>query len=378
MSVQFSIQKSNLKLPESGTPHKVMAWKDRIILWGYPYDRSIIYYHLKGEWVRQETRGDFVPYEAYNDYNIAEVLNDKMFVLVGSLTETTYIYCLDLNTWVWTSLNPNGAPPKRWGYGISSWVYHEKIYCFAGGSNFWWNRMGLVGLFCYNTSTNAWEWPNEEGDIPPPRVSHSAMIADRTVFLFGGKREDCSSLNDLHTLDMETFQWKKIHGNLYPKVDTCNQTLTQISSSTAVLFGINKNMEGSCWLLDLQNAEQQEDPSSIWTQLPNHYPRVGHRAVLEPVTQNLWVFGGYKPMANIGSEPVSDVLKISFTLLPLKSLVLDRVARGISAQDPRLQPGQIPKRLAHEIEEYKSDIPEKYICSSEHGCQVCQQDVNQR
>ena len=74
--------------------------------------------------------------------------------------------------------------------------------------------------------------------------------------------------------------------------------------------------------------------------------------------------------------PVLDVLKISFNLLPLKILALDRMARNIRAQDPRLQPDRIPKRLAQEIEEYKTNIPEKYICSSDNGCIVCQPAVD--
>ena len=117
MAVPFSIQKSKLKLPVGRFPHKVVAWKDRIILWVDGGNNSTLYYHLKGKWVRQETSGD-VPNGYFWNYVIAEVLDDNMFVLGDNQTENTCIYCLDLNTWVWTSLTPNGAPPKQWLIGI--------------------------------------------------------------------------------------------------------------------------------------------------------------------------------------------------------------------------------------------------------------------
>ena len=189
-------------------------------MWVDSGNNSTLYYHLKGKWVRQETTGDVPNNGDYCRYAMTEVLDDKMFVLGQNQTEDTYIYCLDLNTWVWTSFTPNGAPPKTEPRRMSSWVYNNKIYFFGGAGIFWWNKIEFIGLFCYNIAKNSWEWPNEEGDIPSPRAWHSSIITDRTVFLFGGKTEDFCGLNDLHTLDMETFRWKKINGNVFPNVMT--------------------------------------------------------------------------------------------------------------------------------------------------------------
>ena len=127
MSVPLRIQKSDLRLPEGEKPHKVVTWRDRIILWGYDCQiieslprNTTVFYHLRGEWVRQETIGDAVPNECKSFNTLVEVLDDRMFVIGETENFHIRIYCLDLNTWVWTSLTPSGASPNIVKYGMSS------------------------------------------------------------------------------------------------------------------------------------------------------------------------------------------------------------------------------------------------------------------
>ena len=93
-------------------------------------------------------------------------------------------------------------------------------------------------------------------------------------------------------------------------------------------------------------------PSAIWTKIPGTFQRNHNSsAVLEPTSQRLWLIGGYNHQNN--HDITSDVLKMSLKLLPLKDLAMDRAARNISPNDPRLL-DSYPKTLKNEIEDYRS------------------------
>ena len=124
-----------------------------------------------------------------------------------------------------------------------------------------------------------------------------------------------------------------------------------------------------CWLLKLDKAKQVKDPSSIWTRMPNHLSRLFHAAVLEPVSQRLWVIGGEDMDFNI----TSDVVKMSYNLVPLKILAVDHAAHNVCANDTRLSPDQFPVQLRKEIEDYKAKQGEIHLCSKETGCTDCQE-----
>ena len=190
--------------------------------------------------------------------------------------------------------------------------------------------------------------PDQKGDIPSPRVGHAATISGDTAFLFGGLGQDVEKYNDLHILDMLTMRWKKVHGNLPGlEISLGSYTLTKVSDSSAVLYGHSYFMYGQSpvfMVLDLDKAKNLTEPSSIWTRVPNPHPRFRHASVMEPVSQRLWIIGG-----SDGSQITPDILEIPIKL-SLKDLAIESAARNISSNDPRLEPGQYPKRLRDEIE----------------------------
>ena len=81
------------------------------------------------------------------------------------------------------------------------------------------------------------------------------------------------------------------------------------------------------------------------------------------MSKGLWVIGGFD-----GQNDVSEVLKMSYNLVTLKALAMDRVVRSTSPDDPTLQPGKIPTELIREIEAYRNEGT--YICSAKKGCRV--------
>ena len=316
LSVPFRIKRSIYPLDRKVGNLWAVAWNTTIIIGGgykqnrFGEDPSVVYYHRLGEWIRQETSGDFPP--AMD--NIAEVLNDKII-----LFDTYYgdMYSLSLETWIWTLLRPSGTKPALRTYGMASWIHHGKMYCFGGG-------VGAVPhhysneLFCYDPSENSWEGKAQSGDIPSPRRNCCATtINDETVFLFGGSSEGLytwDSLNDLYMLDMKSLQWTKIHGSVAQPIgqsvmppQQSYTTLTSISQSAAVVFSsiVRADDPDECWLLDLDMAKQLEAPSRIWRQIPNHFKKFGYAAVREPLSRSIWLIGGFD------SHAPADTLKIS-------------------------------------------------------------------
>ena len=88
-----------------------------------------------------------------------------------------------------------------------------------------------------------------------------------------------------------------MHGNVSTKeflhiTDFMNLTLTKVSQSTAILLG-ESEISTVGWLLDLQNAKQLREPSTIWTKIPLCSLMIrNYAAVLEPKGHDLLLIGG--------------------------------------------------------------------------------------
>ena len=351
-----------------GAGHVAVTWKDYTIIWsGTCADPTFVNYHLHGEWVWQKTSGD-LPENHY--FATAVVIKDNMVVVGGGWrVNTNYVYMLDLKVWSWTKVTPGGIAPLMHTQGCSSWVYKNKMYCFGGEI---YDHEGDLSsypsylevssdteytnqLFCYNITTNCWEWPNVDGEIPQPRAYHATIINSYTVFLFGGDMQ----INDLHILDMVSLRWKRVHG---PGPDTSTlrvpnaregHSLALISPSKAILFGgmfcyhsIPSYLR-DCWLLDLDKAKGNQEISSIWKQIQSDSSeeRTCHKALVEPVSQRLWLIGG---------NQCSKVETMTVNVVPLKVLAMECVVGKIRVDDPMLKAS--PKMLKKDIDTYRSSF----------------------
>ena len=357
MALSYNIEKSVLPFGISG--HVAVTWNNGTLIWGgHSWDFRLHYYH-RGKWTQIETSGHLPKWgKCYG----AHVINDNMYVLGEDNNRTTGIFSLHLHTWTWTMSIPSGTlPTVRWGIRSTSWVYDNKIYFFGYKYIYQWSNQ----LFCYNISTNSWECPESKGEIPSPRISALTTITDNTVFLFGGFNGS-GLLNDLHILDMPSMIWKKVHGNMLsgqgPSDSTFSPTLTNICRSKAALIGMSRDIiQDDCWLLNLQNAKELMNPSSIWTKIPFPYSRSDHAAVLQPLSKRLWVIGGLNTRSNLSVQ--SNILKLNFKKIhSLKNIAMEYVARNICAHDPRLAPDQLSRQLRDEIEAYRCEMGDQCDC----------------
>ena len=122
-------------------------------------------------------------------YLPAQVIEDALYVVHGEPEkneDNAAISALDLNSYEWRTLRPEGIPPVYPVSGMSSWVYNDRLYIFGGehGSGIgeedrqrypsWiqfqrpFNHTNQ--LFYYHIPSNRWVWPTSvAGDVPPPR-----------------------------------------------------------------------------------------------------------------------------------------------------------------------------------------------------------------
>ena len=369
MAQSLEAVKSALPLPHKRRGPMAVTWNNATIVYGgYAPEEpridqlSVVFYHKSGKWTKKHTYGEF---PKWSQLSGAHVVNDKIFVF-DSDEGKMVVYSLDLHTWIWEILIPSSTSPFGKGSIIASWVYNRMIYCF-GGLGFGAGAHASNQLFCYNISTNSWEWPNARGDIPSPRFAPSVVISKDTVFIFGGIG-DGNTYNDLYILDMVSMRWRRVHGNLpigEGPTKIRKPTLTCFSQSTALLLGCTTVHNppiswpvNNSWLLNLHNAKQLMAPSSIWTNLPNHPSRCCHATVLQPLSKRLWVMGGHDGTLNCLDKGgfTSNVMKVKvFQLWPLKDLAIEHLAKSLCANYSRLAPDQLPKELKKNIEAYQCE-----------------------
>lgn len=241
--------------------------------------------------------------------------------MVSSVEISNTIWSLDLNTFTWVKLEPQGDPPLRCDK-TACWTYDDKVYLFGGfgppPSASQIDKIGTLFEFCedpttnsgfgsytrgwsnqlvvYNTSTNKWEWPVCSGKAPSPRAAHSVCVIGSTAYVFGGRHLD-TRLNDLYCLDLLSLQWSC----LVPNIDTFDvpvgrswQTMTSISTGKKeggliIYGGFDNNLTalGDCWRMDLS----QQPYTWIRCSHLELGPRLWHAAV-ELDSSQVMIIGG--------------------------------------------------------------------------------------
>ena len=66
---------------------------------------------------------------------LPKVVDDQLYVVHGKPDQNedkAAISVLDLNSFQWRTLRPEGIPPKYPFTSMSSWVYEGRIYVFGG------------------------------------------------------------------------------------------------------------------------------------------------------------------------------------------------------------------------------------------------------
>ena len=134
--------------------------------------------------------------------------------------------------------------------------------------------------------------------------------------------------------------------------------MTLISPEKAILFGGIRDAEfqpiNNCWLLDIGKVSKGEftEPSSLWEHCERHEDylggvrRMGHSAVVEPVSKRLWILGGV-----VDGWITDEMLSMSFNSgTSLKLLAMESALRHFRLGHPLLEATELPRHLKIEFE----------------------------
>jgi len=75
--------------------------------------------------------------------------------------------------------------------------------------------MGCNTLFKLDFETNEWNVFPTKGIPPHPRFGHTAIVKDRSMFVFGGYN-NIQEFQDLHRFDFDTSEWNEVKVNGIP------------------------------------------------------------------------------------------------------------------------------------------------------------------
>jgi len=144
----------------------------------------------------------------------------------------TFVFNIDKSQWRELITSGNNPPPIRKHTGVIS--EDEKYMIIFGGVD----DDGVLynSLYVLDLDTNVWTVEHPKGDIPVPRVGHTAdMIPGNKMIIFGGN-SDKSMLNDVHVLDITKKTWTEMKpGGDIPVART--GTVGTITNNYFYIFG---------------------------------------------------------------------------------------------------------------------------------------------
>jgi len=108
----------------------------------------------------------------------------------------------------WThARSPEGGvyPVARKGQSAVFYSSSNVIVMFGGTSE---NR--LNDLHYFSLAEKQWRIIQTKGKPPAPRSHHGCFLEKNLMFVYGGQNEKNRSLGDLHVLNLETNEWKRL------------------------------------------------------------------------------------------------------------------------------------------------------------------------
>jgi hypothetical protein len=182
----------------------------------------------------------------------------------------------------------NGACPcARWRH-TATHIGDSRILIFGGFKS---SSERLNDVWVYSAISRAWEYYGGgastdlasqsllAANAPPPRGSHSSVLIRGKLWVFGGYGGISYSrkeLNDVSTLDCDTYTWSRVNPKgQAPEVRSCH-TAVAVDDLMFVIGGRNATHEFSdMWVLDTELAPP------VWSRIDSgdlHVPRWNHAA----------------------------------------------------------------------------------------------------
>jgi Rab9 effector protein with kelch motifs len=97
----------------------------------------------------------------------------------------------------WTHPETIGDLPPPSRAHTATLINDRRIVVYGGGQG----TQYYDTVFVFDTTTRRWSKPAVQGDVPPPRRAHTAVLYKGKIWVFGGGN-GMQALNDVWTLDL--------------------------------------------------------------------------------------------------------------------------------------------------------------------------------
>ncbi|GBM95091.1 Kelch domain-containing protein 3 [Araneus ventricosus] len=204
--------------PQGCYGHSVVAYQHLIYLWGgqnvHGASNTLYCFNTKTlSWTRPVTSGRF---PKPTDGHSACVIGDHMYTFGGFEEEndsySQKVYSLDLITFRWQEVQTFGFLPCKRDFHTAS-VIGSCMYIFGGRSSEDEDEPEFYpcDIIYLDTNTMKWTTPVNEGSVPCGRRSHSAIVFNNEIYIFGGydgNREQ--HMNDVYKYNPVTSVWTEM------------------------------------------------------------------------------------------------------------------------------------------------------------------------
>lgn len=272
------------------------------------------------------------------------------------------LHCYDPVQNQWTVVQSEGqCPPARDGHSAVVWGDYMYIY---GGYEERELRFSQE-TYAFHFPTSTWTKVKTSGEPPQYRDFHAACVLDGKMYVFGGRSDETGQLHTSHDvyddrfryLDLRTFQWHLIEGKPGEQHPCGRRSHTMWTYEGAIyLFG------GYQSILNYHFDDLWRFQNGKWEQLnlTGQVPSPRRRSVGICVGDRLFLFGGTMPNPRKKSalEDLGDLFVLDFKPT-LASLCLQAVLKhGLQKYAENFLPNILQREL------YYMSTPNEYSKSS--------------
>ncbi|MBD2596167.1 hypothetical protein H6G74_17810 [Nostoc spongiaeforme FACHB-130] len=152
-------------------------------------------------------------------YGHSAILYQASMIIFGGEDNNTYeafndVHLLDLTSWTWIQPQISGQIPEPRSFHTTV-LYQDKMLVWGGHQAAQDGGYIFSDVAIHSLDLKTWEWSEITPDgIPPdPRSHHSAVLFQDKLLIDGGSYDIYSARDDLHILDITKMCWLNIQIN---------------------------------------------------------------------------------------------------------------------------------------------------------------------
>ncbi|KAJ5074183.1 hypothetical protein M0811_00812 [Anaeramoeba ignava] len=275
-------------IPIERAAHSVCIYEDKMYIFGgyniSKYLNDIYSFSFTNKIWKKESNSENKPIE--RRWSSSVLFNNKIWIFGGYQNiEQRFndVYYFDLINQEWTGpIQSENAPSPR--YSHTAVVYNNKMWVFGGFDG----SVQSNSVYTFDFATFNWEGPIKTvGQPPKPRAGHTTVIYKQKAYIFGGYNKLVSYLNDVYSFDFQSFEWT------FHQTSGSQPSVRSLHSASIfqhylyIYGGYNQKWHDDLYCLNMETFEWQQI-KVIGRILNACY---GHSSVI--YQGNLYLFGGY-------------------------------------------------------------------------------------